>query len=258
MKLNTNRCYEEEPCGDTSRSLKSKSFQQGALPSSERMEVNVTSSQAVLHPAVLQHQLELKIEAKLKFSQFLDEVSSRVLRSTNLFVSSRQTVSSRSSSSISNHSKTPEPQTEDSAGLSQSIQSGEDMQEEQERETVGKAYLETDIDCVRREDEIKEVKIKKETAIIFESVSERKEVKTPECHLNFIQRMRPVSPLHYREESPSRYPYRSVSLPRDINMVRHFSLAYIVKFLQSHCILINTEVKEIRCWHQIKLTKVCK
>lgn len=247
LKLNTNRCHEAEQRCDQPRGrsplreLRSKAgnCQQGAvLTSGEEGKgssrgVNVTSGPALSHLAVLQHQLELKIEAKLRFSQFLDEVSSRVLCPTNPFVLSRQTESSRSSSSISSHSnsksRTPDPQQQpedvdfsQSPGQVQNIQSVDGMQEEQGApETIGKAYLETDIDCVRREDEIKEVKTKKETAITFES-NERREVKTPpECHPNPIQRIRPSSPLLYREETLSRNPYRSVSLPRDINMVSY-------------------------------------
>lgn len=235
LKLNTNRLLEvEQSCNQQKGSC-----QQGAVLTSgeegrsSSKGVSVTSGQAASRLAALQHQLELKIEAKLKFSQFLDEVSSRVLRPTNLFVLSRQAESSRSNSSISSHSNSksrisdPQQQPGDvdfsqSPDQLQSIQSVDGMQEEQGApETVGKAYLETDIDCVRREDEIKEVKIKKETAITFES-NERREVKSPpECHPNPVQRIRPLSPLLYKEENLSRYPYRSVSLPRDINMVSH-------------------------------------
>jgi len=184
----------------------------------------VTSDPAASHPVVLQHQLEQKIEAKLKFSQFLDEVSRQVLCPTNTFIFSRQKESSRSSSP-----RTPDPQQQpgdvdfsQSPVQPQDIPSVDGMQEEQGApETVGKAYLETDIDCVRRGDEIKEVKTKKETAITFES-NERREVKTPaECHSHRILRIRPSSPLLYREETLSRNPYRSVSLPRDINMVSY-------------------------------------
>ncbi len=217
LKLNTNRCHEVEQRCDQQKGHRplreTESCQQEAvLTSGEEGRspsnvVNVTSGQAMSHLAVLQHQLELKIEAKLKFSQFLDEVSSRVLRPTNLFVLSRQTESSRSNSSISSNSnsKSRIPDVQQQPGdvdfSLHSIQSVDGMQEEQGApETVGKAYLETDIDCVRREDEIKEVKTKKETAITFES-NERREVKSPsESHPNPIQRIRPLSPLLYREE----------------------------------------------------------
>uniref|UniRef100_A0A8C1HB14 Si:dkey-174m14.3 n=1 Tax=Cyprinus carpio carpio TaxID=630221 RepID=A0A8C1HB14_CYPCA len=138
---------------------------------------------------------------------------------------SRQTESFWSNSSISSHSnsKSRIPDTQQQPGdvdfSLQSIQSVDGMQEEQGTpETVGKAYLETDIDSVRREDQIKAVETKKETAITFES-NERREVKSPsESHPNPIQRTRALSPLLYREETLSRYPYRSVSLPRDINI----------------------------------------
>ncbi len=103
----------------------------------------------------------------------------------------QQTESSRSNSSISSNSnsKSRIPDVQQQPGdvdfSLHSIQSVDGMQEEQGApETVGKAYLETDIDCVRREDEIKEVKTKKETAITFES-NERREVKSPpESHPN--------------------------------------------------------------------------
>ncbi len=232
LKLNTNKCHKvEQHCDQQkgSRPLRETgSCQQGAILTSEEegrspsKVLNVTSGQAVSH--LLQHQLELKIEAKLKFSQFLDEVSSRVLRPTNLFVLSRQTECSRSNSSISSNSKSRIPDDQQQPGdvdfSLNSFQSADGMQEERGApETVGKAYLETDIDCVRREDEIKGVKTKKETAITFES-NERREVKSPpESHPNPIQRIRPLSPLLYREETLSRY--RSVSLPRDINIVSH-------------------------------------
>lgn len=254
LKLNTDRSHEAEQRYDQPRGrsplreLKAGSFQQGAVLTSGEVGrgssrgVSVTSDPAVSHPAVQQHQLEQKIKAKLKFSQFLDEVSSRVLRPTNTFVFSRQTESSRSSSSISIHSnsktRTPDPQQKpgdvdfsQSPVQPQDIPSVNGMQEEQGApETVGKAYLETDIDCVRREDEIKEVKTKKETAITFES-NERREVKTPpECHSHRILRIRPSSPLLYREETLSRNPYRSVSLPRDINMV-----SYSCPVFKSNC-----------------------
>ncbi len=252
LKLNTNRCHEVEQRCDQQKGHRplreTESCQQEAvLTSGEEGRspsnvVNVTSGQAMSHLAVLQHQLELKIEAKLKFSQFLDEVSSRVLRPTNLFVLSRQTESSRSNSSISSNSnsKSRIPDVQQQPGdvdfSLHSIQSVDGMQEEQGApETVGKAYLETDIDCVRREDEIKEVKTKKETAITFES-NERREVKSPsESHPNPIQRIRPLSPLLYREETLSRYPYRSVSLPRDINIVSHSCHFFVIN---NHCNII--------------------
>lgn len=157
-------------------------FQQGAEQVQDRRGSGSLSETTAGGSSL--HQLELKIEAKLKFSQFLDEVTNQVLKPTNLLALRRR------SSSIS-------------------IQEQDQLENKplqlRMQETVGRTYLETDIDSV----EMKEVKVKKETAITFQSTDKKEVMDPPEPAPGLLQNSRSVS----------RNPPRSTSLPRGINLV---------------------------------------
>ncbi|XP_010880570.2 brain-enriched guanylate kinase-associated protein isoform X2 [Esox lucius] len=109
-----------------------------------------------------------------------------------------------------------------SGSQQQSTRPGERMQDRTES-TVGKAYLETDIDSVRREDELKDIKTTKERTL---SKLERQRTMAlggkaapPEFWQGTFGWMRSPS-LALRDEGLGvRSHYRSYSLPRGINMV---------------------------------------
>ncbi|KAL7888671.1 hypothetical protein AOLI_G00036450 [Acnodon oligacanthus] len=177
---------------------------QGAVLSREQRGngsgLGVTAGQGEALVGGSLHQLELKIEAKLKFSQFLDEVTYQVLRPTNLLAfQCRRRSSSTDSTCV--QPRAPQDQLEDRSARPFQLR----MQE-----TVGRTYLETDIDSVFRGEELKEVKVKKETAITFQS-TDRKEV---------TETLESSPGSHQSLWSVSRNPPRSLSLPRGINMVR--------------------------------------
>ncbi|KAK6295386.1 hypothetical protein J4Q44_G00346120 [Coregonus suidteri] len=182
--------------------------------------------------------LEQKIEAKLKFSQFLDNVSGRVLVPGSLEAFQKlqpppppqrsSSLSPRTFRSTTTGSGDDVIQVEyrwrSSPPCSAALQRGRIQEEQGPMEMpVGKAYLETDIDSVRREDELKDIKIKKENTL---STLERESkmgvvgiAAPPEFRQKTLGRIRSPSPVLWDEGLVMRYPYRSVSLPRGINMV---------------------------------------
>lgn len=192
--------------------------------------------------SLAESRLEQIIETKLKFSQFLDEVTQRVLSPASLQAFSRETppaspTSTTATSVLSlpqpgiSHSTHPDQKgPEGSVSLGQvqqqATQPGKTMQDElpgsQDPTAVGKgkAYLETDIDCVRRQDEMKERKVKMENAALPQKEERGRAVTpVPECHLNSLERMSSPGPVLNWDEGFFKYPCRSVSLPRGINMV---------------------------------------
>ena len=105
---------------------------------------------------------------------------------------------------------------------------GEMMQETQE--VVGKAYLETDIDCLRQEDELKKRNQKKNIASHKDKTEQKMSLPSPELCPETLGRMGSHNPiptpifcspsstnplLHWDDGLTN----RSVSLPRGINMV---------------------------------------
>ncbi|XP_008282555.1 brain-enriched guanylate kinase-associated protein [Stegastes partitus] len=162
----------------------------------------------------LQWLLKEKIEAKLKFSQFLDEVASNVLDPNSLQAFGKpvspsgfttttpdqpedqvKVVSSRLLCSMAQQQKTPEEQTSP--------------------DPAQKTYLETDIDTVRRDDEPQGNEVKAETLPQLE-IDEDNVIPPPPQFCQGFE-MKNFFPEFHRDFP--RYPYRSVSLPRGINMV---------------------------------------
>ncbi|XP_044024256.1 brain-enriched guanylate kinase-associated protein isoform X1 [Siniperca chuatsi] len=172
----------------------------------------------------LQWLLEEKVKAKVKFSQFLDEVTSNVLDPNSLQAFGKPV------SPLSFINTTP-AQPEDNiqegthAGprlprsMAQSQGSLLEQKKTQEEQTAldptQKTYLETDIDTVRRDDDPQDLEIKVETSPHLE-IDEKNVIPPPP---QFCQGFEIKSPfLEFHCDFP-RYPYRSASLPRGINMV---------------------------------------
>ncbi|KAI4894531.1 hypothetical protein NFI96_005283 [Prochilodus magdalenae] len=190
--------YRRASCGSMS-----SSDQKGAVMSRTQhgsgSVLGVTTGQGAAVVGGALQQLELKIEAKLKFSQFLDEVTHQVLRPTSLQAfQCRRRSNSTDAHCVQLHA--PQDQLEDRSARPLQLR----MQE-----TVGRTYLETDIDSVFRGEELKEVKVKKETAITFQSTERKDGMESPESS----------SGSHQSLMTFSRNPPRSLSLPRGINLV---------------------------------------
>lgn len=222
-----------------------------SLTSSSQNTTTATSSSSnsgnVINTSVHYCWLEKKIEAKLKFSNFLDDVSGRVLVPGSLEAFQKlppppppqrsSSLSPRTCPSTTTGSGDDVIQVEcrwrSSLPCSAALQRGR-MQEEQGplEMPVGKAYLETDIDSVRREDELKDIKMKKENTL---STLERERkmgvvgtAAPPELRQKSLGRIRSPSPVLWDEGLMMRYPYRSFSLPRGINMVSDKSLCFLI------------------------------
>ncbi|MEQ2303613.1 hypothetical protein AMECASPLE_018747 [Ameca splendens] len=138
--------------------------------------------------AKLQTVLEERIKAKQKFSQFLDEVTSNVLNRGSLQAFGKPVPPSGLISTIPNLP--------------------EDLKQV-------KMYLETDIDSIRRDDDPQNPEMKAESSPQLEIDDKTLIPPPPEFCQGFKLRI-PV--LELCHDFP-RYPYRSVSLPRGINMV---------------------------------------
>lgn len=174
--------------------------------------------------AKLQLLLDERVEAKLKFSHFLDEVTSNVLDPNCLQAFGRPV---SPSSTTSTNQEQPEENiqlvTQCSPGRSRSVahQVGalpkqKKFQEERTLPVLTqKTYLETDIDTVRRDDKTHDLDTKTDT---------RSQLETGETHVippppQFCEGLKMTSLFPEFHSDFSRYPYRSVSLPRGINMV---------------------------------------
>lgn len=172
----------------------------------------------------LQCLLEEKIVAKVKFSQFLDEVTSNVLDPNSLQVFGKPVLPS-------SFTTTTPPESEDeikeatqwSPRLPCSMAQQQCSLYEQEKTQEGQApfdpaqktYLETDIDAVRWGDEPQDLEIKAETPPLPE-IDEKNVIPPPP---QFCEGFEIKSPfLEFHGDFP-RYPHRSASLPRGINMV---------------------------------------
>jgi len=176
------------------------------------------SGQISIKSVKLQWVLEERIKAKLKFSQFLDEVTSNVLDPNSLQAFGKtvspsgsvttnpdqpedqiQVVRLRLPCSITKqHSLLPEPKT---------------PEEETSPDLPRKTYLETDIDSIRWNDELLDLAIKAETPLQLEIVEKHVIPPPPQ----FCQGYKIPFP-EFCCDFP-RYPHRSASLPRGINMV---------------------------------------
>lgn len=203
----------------------------GSVQNQDTASTNTTS---------LQWLVEEKIEAKLKFSQFLDEVTISVLGPDSLQAFGKPisppprrailhcsypwiTITSTSATS------TTQAQSEDkiqavyqcslSPSRSMAQQQNTLLDEQGPTVPLEKAYLETDIDNVRMEDEMKDAKIQVDTPPPTE-IDERKVIPPPpEFCQDTVFRRRSPGPVFHWDSGFTRYPCRSVSLPRGINMV---------------------------------------
>ncbi|KAM7367716.1 hypothetical protein PAMP_013996 [Pampus punctatissimus] len=171
----------------------------------------------------LQWLLEQKIEAKVKFSQFLDEVTSNVLDPNSLQAFGKPvSPSSFTTASLAQPEHQIQVVTQWSPRLPCSMAQqqgpllGQQTQEEQPlTDLTQKTYLETDINTVRRDDKPEVLEIKAGTPPPLE-IDETKVIPPPP---QFCQGFKMKSPsLEFQGDFP-RYPHRSASLPRDINMV---------------------------------------
>lgn len=174
----------------------------------------------------LQWLLEEKIEAKVKFSQFLDEVTSNVLDPNSLQAFGKPV---SPSSFITPTLAQPEDQIQVvtqwsprllcSMAQQQGLLLEQKTREEQpptDPKLTQKAYLETDIDAVRRDDEPEDQEIKAETPPPPLEVNETNVIPPPPQFCQGFEMKSPSPEFHC--DFP-RYPHRSASLPRGINMV---------------------------------------
>lgn len=167
--------------------------------------------------------LKEKIEAKLKFSQFLDEVTSNVLDPNSL-----QAFGKPASPSGFINTNANQPQAEihvvsPRLPCSMAQQQGplaeqKTPEERTSPDLVEKKYLETDIDTVRKGDELHDLEIKADTP---EQIDEKYVIPPPPEFSQGFKMKSHFPEFHY--DFP-RYPYRSISLPRGINMVSDESL----------------------------------
>lgn len=163
----------------------------------------------------LQWLLEEKVEAKLKFSQFLDEVTSNVLDPNSLQAFGKpvspSSVTAAQPEEENQELRQRSPRLARSMARQQGSLSKETTQEEQSPfDPAQKTYLETDIDAVRREDEVNE-----ETPPQLDIDDETVIPPPPQ----FCQGFEMKSPFPEFHCDFPRYPSRSSSLPRGINMV---------------------------------------
>ncbi|KAK5603592.1 hypothetical protein CRENBAI_004328 [Crenichthys baileyi] len=170
--------------------------------------------------AKLQTVLEERIKAKQKFSQFLDEVTSNVLNRGSLQAFGKPVPPSGLIPTIPN---LPEDLKQVvSASLSRSmaqektlLTGQKTLEDEISLVSSQKMYLETDIDSVRRDDDPQNPEMKAESSPQLEIDDKTLIPPPPEFCQGFKLRIPVLELCHYFP----RYPYRSVSLPRGINIV---------------------------------------
>lgn len=170
--------------------------------------------------AKLQLLLDERVGAKLKFSQFLDEVTSNVLDPSCLQAFGRPV------SPSSTHQEQPEENIQVvtlSPELSHSVPHQQvalpKQKKPQKQQTLPvltqRTYLETDIDTVRRNDKARDLDIKADTRSPPE-IGETRAIPPPPQFSEGFQMSSLFPEFHH---DFSRSPYRSVSLPRGISMV---------------------------------------
>lgn len=179
-------------------------------------ERSLTSSQGTSAASTASAEFEEKIEAKLKFSQFLDEVTCRVLDPECLqsygAVRQRESPVACPQTSVTSfsHSCADGPRFRDSwtkcMPNCKVLDSGDTLRRKQEElafmEMSCRAYLETDIDEVRREHEIN-------------STPTREMEKRDKSSHRIMDSKR--SPVLKRSDGAPRPPQRSTSLSRALN-----------------------------------------
>lgn len=169
-----------------------------------------------------QRLLEEKVEAKLRFSRFLDEVTSNVFDPNSLQAFRKPVSRGRF---ISEGTNQPEGKVEELTEWSPRMLSSMAAQEAslpepkmpKEEQTFlqpqQKTYLETDIDTVRGDSKLPNPDVEAETL----GQQETREIIPPPPQ--FGQGFQTKSPFPEFHCHFPRYPYKSVSLPRGINMV---------------------------------------
>ncbi|KAK2890016.1 hypothetical protein Q8A73_018316 [Channa argus] len=169
-----------------------------------------SESHASAESVKLQLLLEERIQTKLKFSQFLDEVTSNVLDPNCLQAFGRPAAPS---SSTSTNPDSPEGKipvvTQRSPRLSLSAVQHQDGQTDRAHEL----YLETNIDTVKRNDEKHDLDMKAGTTSLPQLEIDDKAAP------QFWEEIEMTSPFLEFDCDLSRYPNRSASLPKGINMV---------------------------------------
>lgn len=172
----------------------------------------------------LQWLLEEKVTAKLRFSKFLDEVTSNVF-DTNSLQAFRKPVSRCRTNRLEEE---VEELTEWSPGLLSSMAVQEACLPEQKMpkeehaflQPQQKTYLETDIDTVRTVGKLHNPDVTAETP--RQQETDRGHIIPPPPQ--FCQGFQMKSPFPEFHCHFPRYPYKSVSLPRGINMVSNETL----------------------------------
>lgn len=183
-----------------------------------------THTQTGAKSVKLQWLLEEKVVAKLKFSRFLDEVASNVLDPNCLQAfgkpacpsSFTKTTTAQPEDKIQEATQwSPELPCSMAQQQASLFEQKNTLEEQTPLEPEQKTYLETDIDTVRRDDEPRDLEIKVETPPQLE-IDEESVIPPPP---QFSQGFEIKSPFPERHCDFPRYPYRSASLPRGINMV---------------------------------------
>lgn len=177
----------------------------------------------------LQWLLEEKVNAKLQFSKFLDEVTSSVLDPNSLQAFGKPI----SPSSFSTTTPTqPEDKTQEVREWSPRLlcsmaqQHGSVIEQKTVKEEqlpfgpAQKIYLETDIDTVRQDDAPHDLEVE---AVILPQleIDEEQVIPPPPQFSQGFEMRSPFPEFHFHLP---RYPHKSVSLPRGINMVSDDSL----------------------------------
>lgn len=212
-------CYPQVEQGGDSNHNKLQGWpEKGGLYDGRGSAETHTSAKSVK----LQLLLEERVKAKLKFSQFLDEVTSNVLDPNCL-----QALGRPDSPSSSTCTKPEQPEEKNQVVtqwsprhlVAQQQGALHKQKKPQEEQTVPvltqKTYLETDIDTVRREDNIHDLDINRDTAPQLKIGKKHTIPPAPQFCKGF--EMTTLFPEFHRDFS--RYPYRSASLPRGIDTV---------------------------------------
>lgn len=161
-----------------------------------------------------QRALEEKVQAKLRFSKFLDEVTSNVLDTNSLQAfgkpESRRRFVAEGTNRVAELAESG-PGVLSSTAMQEASLPEQEMPKE-ERSVLQprrKSYLETDIDTVRTDGKLHKPDVRAET--------HGTHIIPPPPQ--FCQGFQTKSPFPEFHCHVPRYPYKSVSLPRGINMV---------------------------------------
>lgn len=186
----------------------------------KKVQLGRNCAQTCTKSVYLQRVIEERIKAKVKFSHFLDEVTFNVLKPNSLQALGKPI---SPSAVITRNSDLPELIHVARPGLLLSMahqqQSPLPELKSPEDGTVAKppqkVYLETDIDSVGKDEDSQNVEINLESPLLLEMDEENMIPPPPQFYEGFEMKI-PFPELYY--DLP-RYPYRSASVPRSINMV---------------------------------------